>query len=391
MQASVYSGLPSKWLSQVLVRLPNLQSLALSAFPFFDHAALLAVAPHSHTGLLTLCATACANTTAPALAHLLARLPYLVNLDLSGTSGASHASVLALIATLRCLRCLSLRSLRLDDAALAPLVRGLGTQLWKLDIGGNLLTDKTVGLLLDWSFAPPEYYTHTSACEDDVVSLPPPPYAGLSHLRISANRVSATGVQRLLKSTRLETLDVGAGSKDGVAGVAAALETYAWRNLRTLRVDSAIVFQGDWPPRVAALRTLVLCAVPVAASRRFADALVGMMAALENSGVDVLEMEMDDVTVGLYSSSSGAVGARADFSFFSGNAEEGEGGSSWMGEGTDEAEVDVLAQVAEYRKRCRDTGSGWKGKVRVVKDLGGRGSIERGIGGERWGIVREKM
>lgn len=389
VQPSVYSGLPSKWLAQVLVRLPNLQSLALSAFPFFDHAALLAVAPHSHTGLLTLCATACTNTTAPALTHLLARLPYLVTLDLSGTSGASHSSVLALIATLRCLRCLSLRSLRLDDAALAPLVRGLGTQLWKLDVGGNLLTDKTVGLLLDWSFAPPEYYAHTSACDD--AAPPPPPSSGLSHLRISANRVSATGVQRLLKSTRLETLDVGAGSKDGVAGVAAALETYAWRNLRTLRVDSAIVFQGDWPPRVAALRTLVLCAVPVAASRRFADALVGMMAALENSGVDVLEMEMDDVAAGLYSSSSGAVGARADFSFFSGNPEEGEGGSSWMGEGTDEAEVDVLAQVAEYRKRCRDTGSGWKGKVRVVKDLGGVGSIERGIGGEMWGIVREKM
>lgn len=390
VRLSVYSQLPSKWLAQVLLRLPGLQSLALSAFPLFDHAALLAVAPHSHTGLLTLCATACTNTTAPALTHLLARLPYLVNLDLSGTSGASHPSVLAHIATLRCLRCLSLRSLRIDDAALAPLVRGLGTQLWKLDLGGNLLTDKTVGLLLDWSFAPPEYYTHTSACDDDAAP-PPPPSSGLSHLRISANRISATGVQRLLKSTRLETLDVGAGSKDGVAGVAAALETYAWRNLRTLRVDSAIVFQGDWPSRVGALRTLVLCAVPVAASRRFADTLLGMMAALENSGVDVLEMEMDNVAVGLYSSSSGAVGARADFSFFSGNPEEGEGSSSWMGEGTDEAEVDVLTQVAEYRKRCRDTGSGWKGKVRVVKDLGGRGSIERGIGDESWGIVREKM
>lgn len=349
------------------------------------------------------------------LTHLLSHLPYLVNLDLSGTNGASHPSTLKLIATkLPELRCLSLRELKLDDKALSVVIRGMGARLWKLDVGGNLLTDRTVGLLLDWSFAPPEYYTHTSTCneggaeaeaEAEAESQPPivdfGAGGGLTHLRIAANRISNVGVQGLLKSTRLETLDVGAGLRDGIQGIVPALLIYAWKNLRTLRIDCGIVLQGLRPDRVKALKSLVLCAVPVSANKRFTDALVDLVKSLEHSGVEVLELEMDDGTsdgredVGMYSSSSGANDASAaqpgDFSFFSGDPKEGEGGSSWMGEGTGGGgkEVNVIEQVGAYRKKCRDTKSGWGGKVRVVRDLGGRGSIERGIGGERWGVVRE--
>lgn len=392
VQASVYSRLPPHWLSHVFQRLPNLGSFAVCAFPFFDHASLLDVGPHpqAHNVLHTLSATGCANTTARALSQLLVRLPALVVLDLSGTSGAAHTDVLAAVAALSRLRCLAMRRLRIDDGALAPLVRGLGMQLWKLDLGGNLLTDEAVGLLLDWSFAPPEYYTRTSTCaegeEEEEEELSPPSSAdGLAHLRIAANRISAVGVQRLLKSTRLETLDVGAA---GVAGVVAALAVYAWRNLKTLRVDSQIVFQNTaaWPSRASALRNLVLCAVPVAGSRRFADALIALLEALQGTAVEVLELEMVTETAELYASSASS-GARADFSFFSGDPQEGEGGSSWTGEGRDEeAEVDVVERVAAYRKRCRATGSGWAGKVRVVKDLGERASIERAIGGEEWAV-----
>lgn len=340
------------------------------------------------------------------LAHLLSHLPYLVNLDLSGTNGASHPSTLKLIATkLHSLRCLSLRELKLDDKALSVIIRGMGTRLWKLDVGGNLLTDRTVGLLLDWSFAPPEYYTHTSTCDDQEEPAPPTvdfgAGGGLTHLRIAANRISNIGVQGLLKSTRLEALDVGAGLRGGVEGVVPALSMYAWKNLRTLRVDCGIVLQGLRPDRVKALKNLVLCAVPVAASKHFTTALVGLIKDLEHSSVEVLELEMDDGTsdgredVGMYSSSSGTNDASAappgDFSFFSGDPGEGEGGSSWMGEGTGGGgkEVNVIEQIGAYRKKHRETRSGWGGKVRVVRDLGGRGSIERGIGGERWGVVRE--
>lgn len=339
------------------------------------------------------------------LTHLLSHLPSLVNLDLSGTNGASHPSTLKLIATkLPELRCLSLRELKLDDKALSVIIQGMGARLWKLDVGGNLLTDRTVGLLLDWSFAPPEYYTHTSACDEE--DSPPPIMdfgagGGLTHLRIAANRISNMGVQELLKSTRLEALDVGAGLKNGIVGIASALSMYAWKNLRTLRIDCGIVLQGLRPDRVKALKSLVLCAVPVAANKRFTSALVDLIKSLEQSGVEVLELEMDDGTsdgredVGMYSSSSGTNDASAaqsgDFSFFSGDPKEGEGGSSWMGDGTGGGgkEVNVIEEVGAYRKECRETKSGWGGKVRVVRDLGGRGSIERGIGGERWGVVRE--
>lgn len=274
----------------------------------------------------------------------------------------------------------------------------MGTRLWKLDVGGNLLTDRTVGLLLNWSFAPPEYYTHTSACDEE--DSPPPIVDfgagnGLTHLRIAANRISSAGVQGLLKSTRLEALDVGAELKDGIGGIVPALSMYAWKNLRTLRIGCEIVLQDLRPDRVKALKNLVLCAVPVAANMRFTNALLDLIKSLEHSGVEVLELEMDDGTsdgredVGMYSSSSGASDASGaqskDFSFFSGDPKEGEGGSSWMGEGAGGGgkEVNVIEQVGAYRKKCRETGSGWGGKVRVVRDLGGRGSIERGIGGER--------
>lgn len=391
VQASIYSTLPAKWLSQVFLRLPDLQCLALSSFPFFDHSSLSAISPPAHANLQTLYATACTNTSASSLTHLLSLLPHLVNLDLSGTNGAAHPSTLSLIATqLPLLRCLSLRELKLDDAALSTVIRGLGTRLRKLDVAANLLTDATVAQLLDWSFAPPEYYTHTSTCptteSPDVGAS-----RGLTHLRIAANGISSRGVQELLKSTRLETLDVGAGPTHGVAP---ALALYAWNNLATLRIGCSIVLHGLRPGGLKALRNLVLCKVPVAAQRRFTEALVALVRGLEQTGVEVLELEMETGAagedIGMYSSSGGGAAA-ADFSFFSGDPREGEGGSSWMGEGGADGggEVDVVEAVGAFRKRCRETKSGWGGKIRVVRDLGGRGSIERGIGGERWGVVRE--
>lgn len=156
--------------------------------------------------------------------------------------------------------------------------------------------------------------------------------------------------------------------------------------------------QGLRPDQLKGLRSLVLCAVPEVASSRLTTAIVGVLAGLVGSGVEVVELEMDDGAVGggvgMYSSSSGVDGSVAvvgDFSFFSGDPGEGEGGSSWLGEGGGGGgrEVNVVEVVGAYRKMCRDAGTGWEGKVRVVRDLGGRGSIERGIGGERWGVVKE--
>lgn len=390
----------------IFLRLPNLQSFTLSSFPFFDHSSLLAISPQTHIALQTLYVTSCTNTTAPSLLHLLSFLPYLVNLDLSNTNGASNPSILKHIATnLRELRCLSLRELKLDDKALTIIIKGIGTRLWKLDVGGNLLTDKTVELLLDWSFAPPEYYTHSLTT--DHREEPPPPVdpgdGGLTHLRIAANRLSNIGVQGLLRSTRLEALDVGAGFKGGVYGVGSALSIYAWKTLKTLRVDCRVVMQDLRPSQLKALKNLVLCAVPEVANTRLTTALVDLLKALEYSSVEVLELEMDDSTsggredVGMYSSSSGvndpSTVQSGDFSFFSGDPGEGEGGSSWMGEGNSGGgggkEDNVIEVIGAFRKECRETRSGWGGKVRVVRDLGGRGSIERGIGGERWGVVRE--
>lgn len=347
---SIYTRLPPNWLQTLLKKLPSLDSLSLRALPFFDHVSLNAVSC-THT-LTTLLATECTNATPQSLYHLLSRLSGLSRLDLSGTPSASHPRVLSAISALTLLNTLALRELSLSDGVFSPIVRQLGTSLHSLDVGGNALTEATVCTLLDYSFAPPSY--------------PYSEYAprGITHLRISDNALNATAVQQLLKTSRLRTLDVGAAPHTGVAS---AWVSYA-QDLRAIRVHWLVAADEAFRPRGLHADTVVLVHVPLFAPAAVARSLVDMLDKFADSAVQVIEMEVVDL------------GSAAGFSFFSGGEEEG--GSRW-----EDGEVDVLAEIA---KRRRGTG-GWRGVLRVVRDLGGRESRERGLGGERWGVIRERV
>lgn len=65
-----------------------------------------------------------------------------------------------------------------------------------------------------------------------------------------------------------------------------------------------------------------------------------------------------------------------DFSFF----EEEAGGR----EREEKGDAGVLSLVAKRKREIR-----WRGKVRVIQELAGGESTERGASGGAWGVVRE--
>ncbi|CAZ84862.1 unnamed protein product [Tuber melanosporum] len=159
----------------------------------------------------------------------------------------------------------------------------------------------------------------------------------------------------LLRTTRLASLDVG--PLESVDGIMATVKIYAVANLDYLRIDWRVVLD----PAFVGVGRLVLVNVPTFASPRAARGIAAVVGA---EGVRVLELEME-------------VGdGSGDFSFFDDEA----GGR----EKEERGNVDVLSSVAKRKREI-----GWRGKVRVVRDLAGGESTERGVSGEMWGVVRE--
>ncbi|KAF1841763.1 uncharacterized protein K460DRAFT_379770 [Cucurbitaria berberidis CBS 394.84] len=303
--AEIYGGPHAEWLRDCLEYLPRLQCLIVDGLPFFDHASLLNLrhaslrwrASHSHAfpvfGLRLLDASGCTNATSTGLAEALPHFPDLVSLDLSRTPAAKDEMVLINLKYLRNLRVLSLKSLSLKDSDVAIIVRSIGTRVRSLDVGNNHLTDGSARLLL-------EYCMKEMTVEAHVTRGPLPPVehariggsidafetenivshlrkkltegfvgslaieeardAGITHLYLSSNAVTVEGISGLLRSTRLQVLDIGilpgllrnpvhtsSGELDsdlqlpGVAKLTSILSEFASAKLKYLRVNYEVI------------------------------------------------------------------------------------------------------------------------------------------------------
>ncbi|KAL9582931.1 MAG: hypothetical protein Q9203_005285 [Teloschistes exilis] len=265
-QAELYDGPHPGWLRDVLLKLPNLQSLVVSQLPFFDHASLLALrTPSTYNGegegnkqpssfaLRLLIATQCANTTQRSLGDALIAFPNLVFLDLSRTLGARDPKVLSKLRAMSSLQILKLSGIQLRDADVVILADAIGFKIRSLDVRDNFLTDNSVRTLLHWCLKTLDKPNHASAsrprglsgaAEEDWPSgiLKPDPavldefrdesfderylkrltqglvsrmpsedqaHAGVTHLYIADNRLTIEGLSSLVKSSSLHVLDAG--------------------------------------------------------------------------------------------------------------------------------------------------------------------------------------
>lgn len=265
-QAELYDGPHPGWLRDVLLKLPNLQSLVVSQLPFFDHASLLALrTPSTNNGegegnkqpssfpLRLLIAIKCANTTQRSLGDALIAFPNLVFLDLSRTLGARDPKVLSKLRFMSSLQILKLSGIQLRDADVVILADAIGFKIRSLDVRDNFLTDNSVRTLLHWCLKTLDKSNHASAprprglsgaAEEDWPSgvLKPDPavldefrdesfderylkrltqglvsrmpsedqaHAGITHLYIADNRLTIEGLSSLVKSSSLHVLDAG--------------------------------------------------------------------------------------------------------------------------------------------------------------------------------------
>ena len=310
----------------MLEQLPNLQSLVVSRLPFFDHTALLALRNTGNNRrtsgdwklpvypLRLLVAIRCPNTTSNGLAEALIHWPHLVYLDLSDTAPARDYAVLSNLRGFDSLQVLKLRHIGLRDEDLEVLAAAIGIRVRSLDIRDNKITDKSVRALLNTCFKPilrngqPDRgdgmhrlhsaSTTTSASEDWLPGIPKPelrlledfigedlderfmkiltrgvvsrlasedlPHSGITHLYISNNYLTVEGVASLVKSRRLNVLDVGdvdtakmlgrprAPSSStilsensmlfpGVEKLSPILENHAQKRLTYLRINHGVV------------------------------------------------------------------------------------------------------------------------------------------------------
>ncbi|KAL8833402.1 MAG: hypothetical protein Q9170_004283 [Blastenia crenularia] len=263
-QAELYGGPHPEWLRDVLMKLPNLQSLVVSQLPFFDHTSLVTLRSYGSDApsdaerrplftLRLLIANQCANTTQRSLADALAAFPYLVFLDLSRTLGTRDAAVLSKLRHMDCLQILKLCGIQLRDDDMDILAESIGTRVRSLDVRDNLLTDDSARTLLHSCF---QTMTDTNSirsthsrglsgvADEDWPSgiLKPDPavlaefrdesfderylrrltqglvsrlpsedqaQTGITHLYIANNHLTVEGVSSLIKSARLHVLDAG--------------------------------------------------------------------------------------------------------------------------------------------------------------------------------------
>lgn len=263
-QAELYDGPHPDWLRDVLVKLPNLQSLVVSQLPFFDHASLLSLRTSSNSAptdderrpsfpLRLLIAAQCANTTQRSLADALIAFPGLVFLDLSRTLGTRDAAVLSKLRHMDSLQILKLCGIQLRDEDVNVLADSIGIRVRSLDVRNNLLTDNAVRTLLQRCFQTASNMDNirgtrprglSAAAEEDWPSgiLKPDPavldefrgesfdmrylrrlthglvsrlpsedqvHTGITHLYISDNHLTVEGVSSLIRTTRLHVFDVG--------------------------------------------------------------------------------------------------------------------------------------------------------------------------------------
>ena len=250
--AEIYGGPHTDWLRDVLERLPRLQSLIVNGLPFFDHASLLTLRYPSFTRrslqgdifpayrLRLLDASDCSNATSTGLEEALSHFPELISLDLSRTIAAKNSAVFSTLRLVPNLRVLKLRGLGLKDNDFTSIATLIGTRVRSLDVRDNLLTDSSARMLLDHCVKDasptqqrmpltPVHGNWPSESYDNIGSEDLGRYlrtkltqsfvgrlaiedahdVGVTHLYISNNQMTVEGVSGLIRSKRLQVLDVG--------------------------------------------------------------------------------------------------------------------------------------------------------------------------------------
>lgn len=252
--AEIYGGPHSEWLRDCLERLPRLQSLIVNGLPFFDHASLLTLRHASQWwrstqpntfpvfSLRLLDASGCTNATSTGLSEALSHVPDLVSLDLSRTLAAKDDEVFSKLKFLPSLRVLKLKGLGLKDADLSIIASSVRTRLRSLDVSQNYLTDASARLLLEHCLKETSYEMYATRAplapiehtrplgEIDIfgtedldghlrkkltqgfvgsLAIEDARDVGITHLYLSQNAMTVEGISGLLRSKRLQVLDVG--------------------------------------------------------------------------------------------------------------------------------------------------------------------------------------
>ena len=236
--------------------------MVAAGLPLLDHSALLSlrITQNIHVPafpLRLLDASSCRNATSQGLGEAVAHLPFLVYLDLSGTSAVRDRVFLWTLRLLPQLRVLKLRNVYLRDEDLEVIAKAIQIRIRSLDVRGNYLTDQSVPVLLGNCFCAAPGLPHTSrdgvgyhsgrptfasgdselaykdyaALEElqeesydhqlarrltngdvQTSSFDVRSRSGITHLRISDNQLSVDGLAGLIHSRQLCVLDAGSPS-----------------------------------------------------------------------------------------------------------------------------------------------------------------------------------
>lgn len=315
------------------------------------------VAGVSELPLRLLIASNCENTTSNGLSEALTHFPCLVYLDLSRTLAARDRFVLAQLHSLPLLQVLKLRNVNLRDEDLALVAESVGLRVRSLDVRGNHLTDSSVRALLSHCFVVERHHTTQGhhgrassplglAVEDWPSGLPRPdsmtldefkdasyderlvrrltgqivhrlpfedlPHSGITHLRISDNKLTIEGIIALMRTKRLYVLDCGSikgfdqiyRPRSDSASSPGPPTSYTFRlpgfekltptlessggSLTTLRIDHTIVTQTSTTQKAP---SIALCELEPTAAVPEVNAAVPAIAELENTQPPLYELD----------------------------------------------------------------------------------------------------
>lgn len=286
-------------------------------------------------------ASGCTNATSTGLAEALRHFPNLISLDLSRTPAAKDGIVLSKLKSLGSLRLLSLKGLALRDADFEIVALSVGTRVRSLDVSDNNLTDASARVLLDhcmkeettevrvaWGPLPPIEHGRLNGNLENFESenvvghvrrmltggfvgslaIETARDVGITHLYLSKNAMTVEGISGLLRSKRLQVLDIGilpailerpysnrpGGAADsielpGISKLTPVLSNYASAKLKYLRVNYQLITE-DAP------------VYPTASPRAELDGDLGRYAPpyaheLEAIGLPASELDTVDTTI----------------------------------------------------------------------------------------------
>ncbi|KAF3927012.1 hypothetical protein ABW20_dc0110660 [Dactylellina cionopaga] len=265
-----------------------------------------------------------------------------------------------------------------------------------------------------------------------------PPAAGdkgLMHLHVSNNKITSYGIWKLLNSTRLRTLDCGTiqprqpsaySRRKAIKEVTTAITYYGFRKLRNLRIDPDALLINKYSgceeadlldiSKLPRLKTLALTNIPSSTTdtsfvRSLTKFLNGLLSAgdtnlravvLEIVESEYSEMRFYDVGTPVTGSDTMAFleNSRDDFSFFEDEKDIPSTGftggtGSRKDDGKEEVshqeEINTLDVIREWREGSRREGRSWKGSIKIMRDIGGAEASERGVEGNRWGVLVSEL